>query len=146
MINFDEIIRENTVMCNINYPCITNFVIQLSLFLGSGSEKSKWIRKVYFIEKSYLYVKSPYLWDSLRYLDIIDHRREGVCETYADSWNLFIEYSKDVNGVYENTEDLNPRKDQKILIVFDDMIAEKKQLLHEVTAYVRATKFEPTTT
>ena len=61
MINFDEIIRENTVMCNINYPCITNFVIQLSLFLGSGSEKRKWIRKVYFIEKSYLYVKSPYL-------------------------------------------------------------------------------------
>ena len=93
-----------------------------------------------------MYVKSPYLWDSLRYLDIIDHRREGVCETYTDSWNLFIEYSKDVSGVFENTDDLNPRKDQKILIVFDDMIAEKKQLLHEVTAYMRATEFEPTTT
>ena len=36
----------------------------------------------------------------------------------------FMEYSNDMQDVYKNIEDYNPGKKRKILIVFDDMIAD----------------------
>ena len=36
----------------------------------------------------------------------------------------FIEYSNDMRNVYKNIDDYNPDKENKILIVFDDMIAD----------------------
>ena len=35
----------------------------------------------------------------------------------------FIEYLNDMHGVYKNINEYNPDKENKILIVFDDMIA-----------------------
>ena len=34
----------------------------------------------------------------------------------------FIENSNDMQHVYKNTEEYNPRKERKVLMVFDDMI------------------------
>ena len=36
----------------------------------------------------------------------------------------FIEYSNTMNDVYENIDNYNPNRRRKILIVFDDMIAD----------------------
>ena len=36
----------------------------------------------------------------------------------------FIEYSNDMDDIYKNIEECNPNKKQKILIVFDDLIAD----------------------
>ena len=36
----------------------------------------------------------------------------------------FIEYSIDINDAYKNIEENNPNKKRKLLIVFDDMIAD----------------------
>ena len=36
----------------------------------------------------------------------------------------FINYSNDMRNVYKNTNYYNPNKENKILIVFDDMIAD----------------------
>ena len=36
----------------------------------------------------------------------------------------FIEYSNDMDDIYKNIEEYNPNKKQKILIVFDDLIAD----------------------
>ena len=36
----------------------------------------------------------------------------------------FIEYSNGINEIYTSIEDYNPNKKRKILIVFDDMIAD----------------------
>ena len=36
----------------------------------------------------------------------------------------FTEYSNTVDGVYNNTDDYNPRRKRKTLIVFDDMTAD----------------------
>ena len=36
----------------------------------------------------------------------------------------FIEYSNDMHDVYKNIDEYNPDKEHKILIVFDDMIAD----------------------
>ena len=38
--------------------------------------------------------------------------------------NNQIEYSNDIHDVYENIEEYNTRKKCKVLIVFDDMIAD----------------------
>ena len=35
-----------------------------------------------------------------------------------------MEYSNDMKDVYKNTENYNPGKERKLLIVFDDMIAD----------------------
>ena len=35
-----------------------------------------------------------------------------------------MEYSNDMQDVYQNIEDYNPKKERKVLIVFDDMIAD----------------------
>ena len=36
----------------------------------------------------------------------------------------FIDYWETIDDVYENLEDYNPTKKRRLLIVFDDMIAE----------------------
>ena len=38
--------------------------------------------------------------------------------------NAFIEYSNAMDDVYKNIDDYNPNRRRKILIVFDDMIAD----------------------
>ena len=43
-----------------------------------------------------------------------------------------IEYSSDIDDFYNNIEEYNPNKKRKVLIVFDDMIADilsKKNLI-----------------
>ena len=37
---------------------------------------------------------------------------------------VFIEYSNDMDDIHKNTEQYNPNKSRKLLIVFDHMIAE----------------------
>ena len=36
----------------------------------------------------------------------------------------FVDYSQTIDDVYENLEDYNPTKKRRVLIVFDDMIAD----------------------
>ena len=38
--------------------------------------------------------------------------------------NAFIEYSNTMDGIYGNIDDYNPSRNRKILIAFDDMIAD----------------------
>ena len=36
----------------------------------------------------------------------------------------FIDFSQNLDDLYENLEDYNPTKKRRVLIVFDDMIAD----------------------
>ena len=38
--------------------------------------------------------------------------------------SAFIEYSNTMDDIYNNIDDYNPKRKRKILIVFDDMIAD----------------------
>ena len=38
----------------------------------------------------------------------------------------FTDYSKTIDNVFENLEDYNPIKKRKVLIVFDDLVADMK--------------------
>ena len=42
---------------------------------------------------------------------------------HFNGFKAFIEYSNDMDDIYKNIEEYNPNKKSKILIVFDDMIA-----------------------
>ena len=55
------------------------------------------------------------------------NKREGVGIGHSNDPKAFIEYSNDMHNVYKNVDDYNPDKENKILIVFDDMIADMIQ-------------------
>ena len=52
------------------------------------------------------------------------NKRESIGLKYFNDSKAFIEYSNDMQDVYENIDEYNIDKDRKILIVFDDMIAD----------------------
>ena len=92
------------------------------------------------IGKIYLYAKNPYE-DKYQYL--INKRERVDINNFNDS-KAFIEYSNDMHDVYKNIDNYNPDKENKILIVVDDMIADminNKKLNSEVTElFIRGRK------
>ena len=52
------------------------------------------------------------------------NKRESTGLKYLNDLKAFIEYTINVDGIYKNIEEYNPNKNQKILTVFDDMIAD----------------------
>ena len=52
------------------------------------------------------------------------NKRESTGLEYLNDSKAFIEYSNDMDDIYKNIEEYNPNKKRKILIVFDDMIAD----------------------
>ena len=72
------------------------------------------------IDKISLYAKDPY---EAKYQYLIK-KREKVGLDHFDDNKAFIEYSNDMQDFYRNIEVYNLGKKRKILIVFDDMIAD----------------------
>ena len=67
-----------------------------------------------------MYTKDPY---EAKYQYLIN-KREGVGIDHFNDPKAFIEYSNDMHDVYKNIDEYNPYKENKILIVFDDTIAD----------------------
>ena len=67
-----------------------------------------------------MYAKDPY---EAKYQYLINIH-EKVDIDHFDDHKAFIEYSNDMHDVYKNIDEYNPDKENKILIVFDDMIAD----------------------
>ena len=55
------------------------------------------------------------------------NKRESVGINHFKDLKAFIEYSNDMCNIYKNINHYNPDKEHKILIVFDDMIADMIQ-------------------
>ena len=91
---------------------------------GSGSGKtnllSTLIKNQPDIDKIYLYAKDPY---EAKYQYLIN-KREGVGINYFNDPKAFMEYSNDMRDVYKIINHYNLNKENKILIVFNDMIAD----------------------
>ena len=58
-----------------------------------------------------------------KYEYLIKNRENAGIKHVNDS-NAFIEYSNTMDDVYKNIDDYNPSRKRKILIIFDDMIAD----------------------
>ena len=68
----------------------------------------------------YLYAKDPH---EAKYQFLINKRESTKLKHFNDP-KAFIEYSNDIQDVYKNIGEYNTDKERKILIVFDDMIAD----------------------
>ena len=72
------------------------------------------------IDKIYLYAKDPY---KAKYQNLINKREDVGIDHFNDP-RAFIEHSNDIRDVYKNIDEYNPDKENEILIVFDDIIAD----------------------
>ena len=70
------------------------------------------------IDKIYLYATD------LSEHGIFIKKRENAGVKYFNDPNVFVECSNTMDEVYENIDDYNPIRKGKVLIVFDDMIAD----------------------
>ena len=123
MINFDEYTNENKIEHNSEWPYIPDHPYRILIVGGSGSGKTNALLNLLSnqpdIYKIYLYAKD--LYDAIYHYLI--NKREKVGLDHFDDPKAFMEYSNDMYDVYKNIEDYNTGKKCKILIVFDDMIA-----------------------
>ena len=91
---------------------------------GSGSGKTNALLNLINnqpdIDKIYLYAKDPY---EEKYQYLINKREKVGLDCFKDP-KAIMEYSNDKEDVYKNIQNYNSGKKRKILIVFDDMIAD----------------------
>ena len=72
------------------------------------------------IDKNHLYAKYPL---KLKY-QFLSYKLESTGLKYSNDYKAFIWYWNYMNDIYKTIEEYNPIKKRKILIVFDDMIAD----------------------
>ena len=124
MINFDDYANENKTQHNLKWPYIPDHPYKILIIGGSRSHKTNELLNLINdqpdIDKIYLCNKDPY---EAKYQYLIN-KREKVGLNHYDDPKAFIEYSNDMQDVYKNIDEYNTDKERKILIVFDDMIAD----------------------
>ena len=124
MINFDDYTNENKIEHHLKWPYIPDHPYRILIVGGSRSGKTNALLNLINnqpdIDKIYLYAKDPY---EVKYQYLINKREKVGLVLFKDS-KAFMEYSNDMEDVYKNIEDYNPGKKRKILIVFDDMVAD----------------------
>ena len=124
MINFDDYVNENKTEHNKNWLYIPDKPYRILTIGGSWSGKTNVLLNLIEnqpgIDKVYLHAKDPY---EAKYQYVINER-ENVGINHFNGPKAFIQYSNDMRDVYKNLNYYNPYKENKILIVFDDMIAD----------------------
>ena len=124
MINFDDYAKENKTEHNQKWPQILDHPYRILIIGGLGSGKLNALLNLINnqpdIDKIYLYAKDPY---EAKYQFLINKRKSTGVKYFHDP-KAFTEYSSDMQDVYENIDEYNLDKERKILIVFDDMIAD----------------------
>ena len=144
MINFDDYANANKTEHNLKWPYIPDHPYRILIIGGSGSGKTNallnLINKQPDIDKIYLYAKDPYE-DIYQFLF---NKRKSIGLKHFNDPKVCIEYSNDMQDVYKNIDEYNPGKKRKILILFDDMIADminNRKLNSIVTElFIRGTK------
>ena len=124
MINLDNIVNNNNEKHNEKWPYIPDHPYRILIIGGSGSGKTNallnLINEQKDIDKIYLYAKDL---SELKYEHLIQNRKNAGIKHLNDS-KAFMECSNTMNDVYENIDLYNANRRRKIVIVFDDMIAD----------------------
>ena len=124
MFNLDSITNENNKEHNQKWPYISDHPYRVLIIGGSGSRKTNTllnlIKEQDDTDKVYLYAK--YL--SEQKYEFFIKKREDAGVKHLNKSKAFIECSNTMDDVYENIDEYNPDRKRKILILFDDMIAD----------------------
>ena len=120
MLNLDNIVSNKKKSSSEN----EDWPFRMLIIGTSGSGKTNTllhlIDKFHPIDKIYLYAKDT---DEEKYQYFINKREQAGIKNLNDS-HAFIEYSNDMNDVLEDINNYNKKRDKKVLIIFDDMIAD----------------------
>ena len=115
MLNLDDIVSNNKSFSERN-----DWPFRMLIIGPSGPGKTNTllhlINNLYPIDKIYLYAKDI---DEKKYQFLINKREQAGLKNLND----FIEYSNDMSDALDDINNYNKNRDKKVLIVFDDMIA-----------------------
>ena len=127
MFNLNYIINGNNEDHNKKWPYVLDHPYRMLIIGGSRSGKTSALLNLMkeqdddnLIDKIYLYTKDS---NEPKYQFLIK-THEDVGIKHLNDPKAFIEYSQYMDYVYNNINDYNPNRNRKILIVFDDMIAD----------------------
>ena len=120
MLNLDNIVSNK----NTGFSEDNNWPFGMLIIGPSGSGKTNTllhlINNLYPIDKIYLYAKDIH---KPKYEYLIN-KREQVGIKNLNDLHTFIEHLDDMNDVLDDINNYNKNRDKKVLIVFDDMIAD----------------------
>ena len=126
MINLDSITNENSKEHHEKWLYIPDHRYRILIIGAFGSGKTNTllnlIKEHDDNDKIYLHAKDL----SEPKYEFLIKKCENVGADHFNYSNAFIECSNLMDNVYENTDDYNPSRKRKILIVFDDMTADIK--------------------
>ena len=133
MINFDDYTNESNGVAlktqhNLKYTNNRSFRIWKNECIIKFNKQPAWTDKIY------LYTEDP---NETKCHYLINKCEKVVLYCFNDP-QAFIEYSNDMQDVYKNIEEYNTDKESKILIVFDDMIADmiNTKKLNSIVTYL----------
>ena len=118
MLNLGNIVSNKNENKNNNWP------FRMLIIGASGSGKTNvllhLINNLHPIDKIYLYAKDI---QEPKYEYLINKGEQAGIKNLDDP-KAFIEYSDDMDDVLDDINNCNKNRDKKVLIVFDDMIAD----------------------
>ena len=124
MITLDGVTKKNIKKYNTNWPQILDHPYRILIIGGFGYGKTNSLFNLISqqpdIDKIYLYAKDLY---EAKY-QVLINKEESTGLKYFNGSKAFIEYSNNMDDFYKNIKEYYPNKKRKILIVFDDMIAD----------------------
>ena len=120
MLNLDDIVNNKKKSSSEN----DDWPFRMLIIVPSGSGKTNTllhlINDLHPIDKIYLYAKDLH---EPNYEYLINKREQAGIKNLNDP-HAFIEYSDDLNDVPDDINNYNKNRDKKVIIVFDDMIAD----------------------
>ena len=118
MLNLDNIVSNKNENKNIDWP------FRMLIIGPSGSGKTNvllhLINNLHPIDKIYLYAKDLH---EPKYEYLINKRKQAGIKNFNNPKAL-IEYSDDMNDALNDINNYNKNRDKKLLIIYDDMIAD----------------------
>ena len=118
MLNLDNIVSNKKENKNNDFP------FRMLIIGPSGSGKTNvllhLINNLHPIDKIYLYAKDIH---EPKYEYLINKREQAGIKNLDDP-KAFIQYSDDMDDVLDDINNYSKNRDKKVLIVFDDMIAD----------------------
>ena len=112
MINSDDGTKENIKEHNSNWPKIPDHPYRILIIGGSGYGKTNLLNLINEepdIDKICLYAKDPF---EAKYQFLIN-KRESTGLKHFNDYKAFIKYSNDMDDIYKNIGEYNPKKNVK---------------------------------